>query len=54
MLLASEPELPADAIPAAGDGVVVLRGPEVRAFAGDAGVLRDDHAPADQLLSPRS
>jgi hypothetical protein len=36
-----------------GRDITVLRGQRARAFAGDADVLRDEHAPADQLLSPR-
>jgi hypothetical protein len=32
-------------------GTTVLRGDQVREFAGDDPVLRDEYAPTDQLLS---
>ena len=52
VLLASDRALSPRELPPARDGVEVLRGDAVRRFAGDAPVLRDDYAPADQLLTP--
>ena len=52
LLLAGERRIP-DAVLPRTRGVTVLRGDRARGFAGDADVLRDEHAPADQLLSPR-
>jgi hypothetical protein len=52
LLLASQSRVP-DAVLPSGRDVTVLRGDGVRDFAGDAGVLTDEHAPADQMLSPR-
>ena len=52
LLLAGERRVP-DAVLPRERGVTVLRGDRAREFAGDADVLRDEHAPADQLLSPR-
>jgi spermidine synthase len=53
VLLASERPLPRAMLPAE-DDLALLLGQRVRDFAGDSGRLTDDHAPADQLLSPRS
>jgi MFS family permease len=50
VLLASDAPLPALRPP---DGARVWRGRAVEAFAGDGDPLRDDDAPADQLLTPR-
>ena len=50
VLLASDGGVPELRVP---DDARVWRRDEVEAFAGDAGVLRDDDAPADQLLTPR-
>jgi spermidine synthase len=52
VLLASDRPLPRALLPAR-MGVVVLGRARVRAFAGDSEPLTDDHAPADQLLTPR-
>lgn len=52
VLLASDRRLPRTLLPAQ-KGVVVLGRGRVRAFAGDSDPLTDDHAPADQLLTPR-
>ena len=52
LLIASESVVPDDVLPRGSD-ITVLRGDRARAFAGDAQILRDEHAPADQLLSPR-
>jgi spermidine synthase len=51
VLLASDRRLPRTVIPAQ-KGVVVLDRARVRAFPGDSEPLTDDHAPADQLLTP--
>jgi hypothetical protein len=53
VLFASDRELPGDVLPRASNEVTVLRGDRARAWAGDAQVLRDEHAPTDQLLAPR-
>jgi spermidine synthase len=53
VLLASEQPLPRSVLPSETD-LTVLLGNRVREFAGDSDALIDDHAPADQLLSPRS
>jgi spermidine synthase len=53
LLLASERGAVPDAVLPSGRDITVLRGQSARDFAGDAQVLRDEHAPADQLLSPR-
>jgi spermidine synthase len=53
VLLASERALPGAVLPAEED-LTVLLGERVREFAGDSNPLTDEHAPADQLLSPRS
>jgi spermidine synthase len=53
VLVASDRRLPDAVLPRARGGVTVLRGDRVRLFAGDEQVLRDEHAPTDQLLSPR-
>ena len=52
LLLAGESRVP-DAVVPRGRDITALRGDRARDFAGDADVLRDDYAPADQLLSPR-
>jgi MFS family permease len=52
VLFASDRPLP-DAILPRGRGVTVLRGPRAREFARGADALTDEHAPADQLISPR-
>ena len=55
VLFGSERPLPAAALPIGVDGVTVLQGDRVRDFADGADVLRDEHAPTDQLLAaPRA
>jgi spermidine synthase len=51
VLLASDRPLRRALLPAQ-RGIVVLDRSRVRAFAGDSEPLTDDHAPADQLLTP--
>ncbi|MCC5949606.1 MAG: fused MFS/spermidine synthase [Nitriliruptoraceae bacterium] len=57
VLIASDAPLPLDAIEAAnrrrGADDELLHGPALDDFVGDAEVLVDDHAPVDQLLTPR-
>jgi hypothetical protein len=54
--VASRSSLPADAIESAlaeqGLAWHLAEGEELAAFVGDAGVLTDDFAPVDQLLTP--
>jgi spermidine synthase/MFS family permease len=56
VMLASDEPLPLEAFEEAnrrrGGQDVVLHGAELARFAADAPVLRDDHAPVDQLLTP--
>ena len=52
VLFGSDRRLPDDVLPRSGGGVTVLRGERVRSYAGGARVLRDEHAPTDQLLTP--
>lgn len=52
VLLASETPMAAGVAPRSRDAAV-WRGAELDAVIGDAETLRDDHAPADQLLAPR-
>jgi spermidine synthase len=53
VLLASETPLPAHVIPRS-RGAATWRGEALDRVVDGARVLRDDHAPADQLLSPRA
>ena len=54
VLFASDRSLPRSVVPVADQvALVVLDREGVRDFAAGSEVLRDDHAPADQLLSPR-
>jgi MFS family permease len=53
VLFGSDRPLSADALPRERDSLTLLRGDRVRAFAGGQDVLTDEHAPTDQLLSPR-
>lgn len=55
VILASDSPLPVDPlrprVGALGQPVLVLSGAQLTEFAGDAGILTDDYAPVDQLLS---
>src|SRR5829696_7582708 len=53
VVLGSERPLPGRALPLRSRGVTVLRGDRVQSFVDGADVLRDEHAPTDQLLAPR-
>jgi spermidine synthase len=57
VVVASDAPLPVEAIRAAnsrrGQADDLLLGAELERFVGDAQVLTDDHAPVDQLLTPR-
>jgi MFS family permease len=53
VVFGSERPLPAASLPIGLEGVTVLQGDRVREFVDGADVLRDEHAPTDQLLAPR-